>query len=49
MQRILLGFVLFAFALVITWLIVLALSLIPQYCPACLRQQEKERDHATDA
>jgi hypothetical protein len=30
MQRILLCLVLFAFALVITWLIVLALSLIPQ-------------------
>jgi hypothetical protein len=31
MQRILLCLALFALALVITWLIVLALSLIPQY------------------
>ena len=31
MQRILLSLALFALALVITWLIVLALSLIPQY------------------
>ena len=33
MQRILLCLALFALALLITWLIVLALSLIPQYVP----------------
>ncbi len=31
MQRILLSLVLFVLALLITWLIVLALSLLPQY------------------
>ena len=47
MQRLFLSLALFVLALVITWLIVLALSLIPPVRAACLRQQER-RGHATD-